>query len=84
MQPIVDETNQAVSFDGGKRWTSYIKPDTLSNKTAVINALDELQRSISVRKVEISEICYHEKLPKPSFSDLDWMIEQIYWIKKTL
>lgn len=49
-----------------------------------VEKLDELQRSISVRKVETSEICYHEKLPKPNFNDLNWTIEQIYWIKKTL
>lgn len=46
--------------------------------------LDELQRLISIRKVEASEICHHEKLPKPNFNDLNWAIEQIYWIKKTL
>lgn len=49
-----------------------------------IEKLDELQRAISMRKVEINEICYHEKLPKHNFYDLNWVIEQIYWLKKTL
>lgn len=53
-----------------------------TNKT--VDILDELQRSISIRKVEISDICHHEKLPKPDFTDLNWVIEQIYWLKKTL
>lgn len=53
-------------------------------KELVIEKLDELQRSISMRKVEINTICHHEKLPKPIFTDLNWVIDQIYWLKKTL
>lgn len=59
-------------------------PVETNQKDLVIEKLDDLQRSISVRKVEISEICLHEKLAKPDFTDLNWVIEQIYWLKKTL
>jgi hypothetical protein len=54
------------------------------NKGLAAEKLDELSRAISVRKVETSVICYNEKLPKPDFQDLDWMFEQIFWLKKTL
>ena len=56
----------------------------MDNKDLAIQVLDELQREISIRKVETIEICHHEKLSKPNFNDLNWVIERIYWIKKLL
>lgn len=83
MKPIVDTESKTVSFDGGNKWTSYIESNQL-NINSAINALDELQREISIRKVEISQICHQEKISKPSFADLDWMFERIHYIKKTI
>ena len=56
----------------------------LDGKELAIEKLDDLLRSISIRKIETATICYHEKLPKPIFTDLNWVIEQIYWLKKTM
>ena len=43
--------------------------------------IERLMMSISVRKTEISNKYYYEKLGKPDFSDLDWCYEQLYYLK---
>lgn len=56
----------------------------MNEKDLAIEKLDELQRYASIRKVEMSQLCHYEDHPKPDFTDLNWIIEQIYWMKKTL
>lgn len=48
----------------------------------IINDLDSLMMSISVRKTEIIDKYKHNDLGKPNLNDLDWCFEQLYYLKK--
>lgn len=56
----------------------------MNEKQLAIEKLDDLKRTINNRKFEINKICHHEKIKKQNFSDLDWVIDKINQLKKTM
>lgn len=53
-----------------------------NNNEEIIDELDSLMRSISVRKTEIIDKYNQNALGKPNLNDLDWCFEKLYYIKK--
>lgn len=64
-------------------WNRYNRPKEKINKyNELIDEIEGVMMSISVRKTEYSKIAHDEKMNKPSFHDLDWCFEQLYYLKQ--